>query len=57
MGSRLHSRPWPAFGMRIYEISVNFVRPDPKFGAKLSINWENEHFLTSTSGLERSLCP
>jgi hypothetical protein len=38
-GSRLHSRPWTAFGMRIYEKSVSFVRPNPKFGAKLAIIW------------------
>jgi hypothetical protein len=25
---------WTAFGMRIYEKSVSFVRPNPKFGAK-----------------------
>jgi hypothetical protein len=30
--------------MRIYEKSVRFVRPYPKFGAKLAIIWENEHF-------------
>jgi len=28
----------------IYEKSVSFVRPNPKFGAKLAITWENEHF-------------
>jgi hypothetical protein len=44
-GSRFHSRPWTAFGMRIYEKIVCFVRPNPKFGAKLAIIWENEHFL------------
>ncbi len=43
-GSRFHSRPQTAFGMRIYEKSVSFVRPNPKFGAKLAITWENEHF-------------
>ena len=43
-GSRFHSRPWTAFGMRICEKSVSFVRPNPKFGAKLAIIWENEHF-------------
>jgi hypothetical protein len=31
--------------MRIYKPSVTFVRPNPKFGAKLAIIWENEHFL------------
>jgi hypothetical protein len=30
--------------MRIYEQSVNFVGPNPKFGVKLSIILENEHF-------------
>jgi hypothetical protein len=25
--------------MRIYEKSVSFVRPNPKFGAKLAIIW------------------
>jgi hypothetical protein len=30
--------------MRIYDKSVSFVRPNPKFGAKLAIIWENEHF-------------
>jgi hypothetical protein len=43
-GSRLHSRPWTAFGKRIYEKSVSFVRPNPKFGAKLAIIWQNEYF-------------
>jgi hypothetical protein len=33
-GSRFHSRRWTIFGMRIYEKSVSFVRPNPKFGAK-----------------------
>ncbi len=42
-GSRLHSRLWTAFGVRIYEKSVGFVRPNPKIGAKLTIIWENEH--------------
>jgi hypothetical protein len=30
--------------MRIYEKSACFVRANPKFGAKLAILWENEHF-------------
>jgi hypothetical protein len=30
--------------MRIYEKSVSFVKPNPKFGAKLAIIWQNEHF-------------
>ncbi len=42
-GSRFHSRPWTAFGMRIYEKSVGFVRPNPKFGAKLAIIWESKN--------------
>jgi len=40
----LHSRPWIAFEMGIYEKSVSFVMPSAKFGAKLAIIWENEHF-------------
>ena len=32
------------FGMRIYKKSVSFVRPNPKFGIKLAIIWEAEHF-------------
>jgi len=39
-----HSRPRTAFWMRIYEKSVSFVRPNPKFGARLAIIWQNEHF-------------
>jgi len=31
------------FKMRIYEKSVSFVRPNPKFGDKLAIIWENAH--------------
>jgi hypothetical protein len=34
-----NSRPWTALGMRIYEKSVSFVRPNPKFGDKLVIVW------------------
>ena len=30
--------------MRIYEKRLSFVRPNPTFGAKLAIIWENEHF-------------
>jgi hypothetical protein len=41
-GSRFHSRPRTVFGMRIYEKSVSFVSPNPKFEAKLAITWENE---------------
>ena len=33
-----------AFGLRIYGKRVSFVKPNPKFGAKLAITWENEHF-------------
>jgi hypothetical protein len=36
-GSRFHSRPWTAFGMRINEKSISFGRPNPKFGAKLKL--------------------
>jgi hypothetical protein len=31
--------------MRIYEKSGSFVRLSPKFGAKLAVIWQNEHFL------------
>jgi len=30
--------------MRIYEKSVSFISPNPKFGAEWAIIWENEHF-------------
>ncbi|MFO7739842.1 MAG: hypothetical protein R6V46_15295, partial [Desulfatiglandaceae bacterium] len=43
-GSRFNSRPRSAFGLRIYEKSVSFVRPNPKFGTELAITWENEDF-------------
>jgi hypothetical protein len=43
-GSRLHSRPWTGFGMRIYKKSVSFVRPNPKFGVQLAIIWEMSIF-------------
>ncbi|MBW1707758.1 MAG: hypothetical protein JRJ86_21795 [Deltaproteobacteria bacterium] len=43
-GSRLHSLPRTAFGMCIYKKGVIFFRPNAKFGAKLAITWENEHF-------------
>jgi len=33
LGQGFHYRPWTAFGMRIYEQSVNFVGPNPKLGA------------------------
>jgi hypothetical protein len=41
--------------MRIYENSVSFVRPTPKFGAKLAIIWENEHFNENFGSLMPSL--
>jgi hypothetical protein len=44
LGQGFHSRPWTAFGIRIYDKSVSFVRPNQKFGAKLAIIWQNEHF-------------
>jgi hypothetical protein len=44
LGQGLHSRSRTAFGMHIYEKSVSFVRANPKFGAKLAIIWETEHF-------------
>jgi hypothetical protein len=44
LGQGFHSRPWTVFGMRIYEQSDSFVRPNPKFGAKLAEIWENERF-------------
>ncbi len=43
-GSRVHSGLPTAFQMRIYDKSVSFVRPDPKFRAKLVIILGNEHF-------------
>jgi hypothetical protein len=43
--SRFHSRFRTAFGIRIYEKSVSFVRLNPKFEAKWSIIWGNEQFL------------
>jgi hypothetical protein len=43
-GSKFHSIPRTAFGMRIYEKSVSFVRRNPKFGAKLAITLGNEPF-------------
>ena len=45
--------------MRIYEKSVSFVRPNPKFGAKLAITWEisifNEDFGSSIPSLSLTL--
>jgi len=29
--------------MRIYEKSVSFVSPNPKYEVKLAITWENEY--------------
>jgi hypothetical protein len=43
-GLRFHSHPRTASGMRIYEKSVSFIRPNPRFGAKLAIILEDEHF-------------
>ena len=43
-GPRFHSCPRTAFGMRIYEKCVRFVRPETKSGAKSAIICENEHF-------------
>jgi len=43
-GSRLRSHPSTAFGMLIYEKSVNIIRPNPEFGTKLASIWEYEHF-------------
>jgi hypothetical protein len=54
-GSRFHSRPWTAFGMRIYEKSVSFVRPNPKFGAKLAIIWKMSIFNEDFGSLMPSL--
>jgi hypothetical protein len=50
-GSRFQSRPWTSFGMRICEKSVSFAKPNPKFGAKLAIIWENEHIKRGLSVL------
>jgi len=36
--------------MRIYEKSISFVRPNPKFEPKLAIIWENEHFYRGLRG-------
>ena len=55
LGQGFHSRPWTAFGMRIYEKSVGFIWPNPKFGAKLAIIWENEHFNENFGSLMPSL--
>jgi hypothetical protein len=44
LGQGFHSRPWTAFGIRIYAKSVSFARPKLKFGAKLAIILKNEHF-------------
>jgi hypothetical protein len=43
-GSRFHPRPRTAFGMCIYEKSVIFVMPNPKFLPKLAIIWKFERF-------------
>jgi hypothetical protein len=52
---RFHSNPWSAFGICIYEKSVSFFRPNPKFGAKLAIILENEHFLPGLRVFNASL--
>ena len=44
MGSRFHSHPRTVFETRIYEKSVSFVRPNPRFEATLAIILENECF-------------
>jgi len=31
--------------------SVSFLKSNPKFGVKLAIIWEHEHFFTMTSGI------
>jgi hypothetical protein len=41
-GFKVPFSPRTAFGMRIYEKSVSFVRPNPKFEPKLAIILENE---------------
>jgi len=33
-----------AFGICIYEKSVSFVMPYPKFAPKLATTWENDDF-------------
>jgi hypothetical protein len=55
LGQGLHYRPWTAFGMRIYEKSVSFVRLNPKFGAKLTVIWKNKHFYEDFGSLMPSL--
>ena len=44
LGQGFHYRPWTAYRMRNYEKRVSFDNPNPKYGAKLAIIWENEHF-------------
>jgi hypothetical protein len=44
LGQGFHSRPWTAFGIRIYAKSVSFAKPKLKFAAKLAIISENENF-------------
>jgi hypothetical protein len=44
LGQGFHFHPWTAFGMRIYDKSVSFVRPNPKFEAKLTTIWKNKPF-------------
>ncbi len=58
-GSRFHSHPWTAFGMRIYEKSVNFVRPNPNLKPNCQLlgkmNICNEDFGSSTPNLSLTL--
>jgi len=60
-GSRFHPRLRTAFGMRICEKSVRFVRPLPKFGAKLQLLEKmsifNEDFGSSIPALSLTLNP
>ena len=49
-GSRFRSHPRIAFVMRIYEKSVSFVRPNPRFEAKLAIILENQDFFVESLG-------
>ena len=51
MGSEFHSHPGAAFGMRIYEKRVSFVRHNPKFGAKIGNYLGEMSLLTSHLGL------
>ena len=50
----ISSLNWP--WVSIYEKSVSFVSPNPKFGAKLVIIWENEHFEGALRVFNALLC-